>query len=328
MSTQGERTGRVSIPILTSPISENAAAAVPVHLRGDVPRGRAPGCGRGGSGSGQCRGPCGRSAARHVHRRLHTAEPIAARGVGSMMVSGKTARATSRVLVAAMTATGGLLVVSAATGEERRPGKAPAAPLASGPLLGSRDFQPTPRRPMGWRGDWTGRFLGATPPTTWSRRVKGITTDLKYQAGKPDGQPGPDSRAMEYFTLKDWLVAGPYPVDDPVKDFDQEGRPARRRLPAGRLRGDTHIQRRADARPRRPVPVLRRRRRPAAARPVTEVTLTRRGPAVPDAPHGLGPTRGYAATAPCGGELTAMGPGRMVRPGCLPEEAEPCGVSS
>jgi outer membrane protein assembly factor BamB len=36
--------------------------------------------------------------------------------------------------------------------------------------LGSPDFRPTPERPFGWRGDGTGRFPGATPPTEWSER--------------------------------------------------------------------------------------------------------------------------------------------------------------
>src|SRR5439155_743464 len=39
-------------------------------------------------------------------------------------------------------------------------------------LLGSPEFRPTADRPIGWRGDWTGRFPGAQPPTTWSRRVR------------------------------------------------------------------------------------------------------------------------------------------------------------
>src|SRR4051812_36989929 len=51
--------------------------------------------------------------------------------------------------------------------------------------LGSPDFKPAPDRPVGWRGDWTGRFPGASPPIEWSRRAKGITSEIKYQAGKP-----------------------------------------------------------------------------------------------------------------------------------------------
>src|SRR6185503_13321428 len=39
---------------------------------------------------------------------------------------------------------------------------------AAPPPLGSPDFRPTPSQPFGWRGDGTGRFPGATPPTEWS----------------------------------------------------------------------------------------------------------------------------------------------------------------
>ena len=88
--------------------------------------------------------------------------------------------------------------------------------------LGSPQFSPSPERPVGWRGDWTGRFPGATPPATWSRRVKGITSELRYQAAKPAGEPGADSQPLEYFTIKDWLVAGPYDLEDPVKNFDRD----------------------------------------------------------------------------------------------------------
>jgi outer membrane protein assembly factor BamB len=96
------------------------------------------------------------------------------------------------------------------------PGTAADAPL------GAADYQPSPQHPIGWRGDWTGRFTGATPPLTWSRRVTGLTTELRYQAAKPAGSPGADSRQLEYFTIKDWLVAGPFAVADPVKDIDQD----------------------------------------------------------------------------------------------------------
>ena len=34
---------------------------------------------------------------------------------------------------------------------------------------GAPDFMPTPERPLGWRGDGTGRYPDATPPTIWSR---------------------------------------------------------------------------------------------------------------------------------------------------------------
>lgn len=39
--------------------------------------------------------------------------------------------------------------------------------------LGSTKFTPSPDRPLGWRGDGTGRYPGATPPTRWERRKAG-----------------------------------------------------------------------------------------------------------------------------------------------------------
>jgi len=47
-----------------------------------------------------------------------------------------------------------------------------AAPAPSAPL-GSPEFLPTPERPVGWRGDGTGRYPGATPPTSWERKLNG-----------------------------------------------------------------------------------------------------------------------------------------------------------
>jgi hypothetical protein len=107
----------------------------------------------------------------------------------------------------------GQTAVSAAT--VTRPGPA-------GRPLGSPDFYPSAERPVGWRGDWSGRFPGATPPTDWSRRVKGVASDLRYQARKPTGDPGAGSCRMEYFTLRDWLVAGPFAVDDAEKDINRD----------------------------------------------------------------------------------------------------------
>jgi outer membrane protein assembly factor BamB len=99
---------------------------------------------------------------------------------------------------------------------------AAAADGAAGPLLGSPDFKPTPEHPLGWRGDWTGRFPGANPPTQWSRRIQGITSQIKYQADKPAGEPNADSHALEYFTIKEWLVAGPFEVADPAADIEKD----------------------------------------------------------------------------------------------------------
>jgi outer membrane protein assembly factor BamB len=117
-----------------------------------------------------------------------------------------------------------VLAVGRATGvgQEVTSVSAVTASPPARPQLGSPDFRPTPERPVGWRGDWTGRFPGATPPTQWSRRVKGITTEIKYQAEKPAGAPGAGSHRLEYFTIKEWLVAGPFDVENPAKDIDKD----------------------------------------------------------------------------------------------------------
>ncbi len=105
-------------------------------------------------------------------------------------------------------------------------GLAPAAFGQTAIQLGSPEYKPSPEHPIGWRGDWTGRFPGATPPIEWSRRVKGITTELRYQADKPTrkstGKLGGAAKQLEYFTIKDWLVAGPFGVDDPADDINRD----------------------------------------------------------------------------------------------------------
>src|SRR4051812_37465751 len=51
--------------------------------------------------------------------------------------------------------------------------------------LGSPEFHPSPAHPVGWRGDGTGRFPGATPPTTWSRGANGERKNILWEAKLP-----------------------------------------------------------------------------------------------------------------------------------------------
>jgi outer membrane protein assembly factor BamB len=56
-------------------------------------------------------------------------------------------------------------------------------------VLGSPDFGPSPERPIGWRGDGTGRYPGATPPTSWERTKKGtgyVTKGIAWMSPLPD----------------------------------------------------------------------------------------------------------------------------------------------
>jgi outer membrane protein assembly factor BamB len=88
--------------------------------------------------------------------------------------------------------------------------------------LGSPDFYPSPEHPVGWRGDGSGRFPGATPPTVWNRRFADPASETMVQAVKPNGKPGTHSQALAYCTVRDWLVAGPFPAADPEKDIDKD----------------------------------------------------------------------------------------------------------
>ena len=113
---------------------------------------------------------------------------LAAKGCHAMKL---VALIKSTVLAAAITiAIGGAgLAVAAEVG-----GK-PKANVA----MGSADFMPTPERPLGYRGDWTGLFTGATPPLTWSRRFTGsAVSNAMYQAKKPKGDVAPkDAQALD-----------------------------------------------------------------------------------------------------------------------------------
>lgn len=75
-------------------------------------------------------------------------------------------------------------------------------------MLGAADFHPSTERPVGWRGDWMGKFPGATPPVTWGRMVKSPVKDLRSSAAKPakpdDGVAIPDGIVQEL------LFAGPF----------------------------------------------------------------------------------------------------------------------
>lgn len=63
---------------------------------------------------------------------------------------------------------------------------------ASAPL-GSPHFAPSPERAVGWRGDGTGRYPGATPPTAWERTTNGsgyATKGIVWMAPLPNLSAG------------------------------------------------------------------------------------------------------------------------------------------
>ncbi|MBI3828762.1 MAG: hypothetical protein HY291_04555 [Planctomycetes bacterium] len=78
--------------------------------------------------------------------------------------------------VAAALVCGGLAASAAEAAPAKGNDKAP---------LGSPDFYPSPAHPVGWRGDGTGQFPGATPPTTWSRNESGERKNIVWEAKLP-----------------------------------------------------------------------------------------------------------------------------------------------
>lgn len=53
--------------------------------------------------------------------------------------------------------------------------------------LGAPNFMPTPEETVGFRGDGSGRYPGATPPIIWSRSKEGVTKNVVWAAPLPAG---------------------------------------------------------------------------------------------------------------------------------------------
>jgi outer membrane protein assembly factor BamB len=71
--------------------------------------------------------------------------------------------------------------------------------------------------PSGWRGDGSGRYPTADPPTTWSRTSATVAA-LRYASHKP---ADPDTAtSMPDGVIRDWLILGPLPLlkGDPGDD--------------------------------------------------------------------------------------------------------------
>jgi len=94
------------------------------------------------------------------------------------------------------------------------PAHAAAAVLAAAAALLAASWAVAAESPMGWRGDGTGKYPAADPPTTWGRASTAVK-GLRYQARKPKaedaGSPMPDG------VVREWLMLGPVPVSD---DYD------------------------------------------------------------------------------------------------------------
>ncbi len=81
--------------------------------------------------------------------------------------------------------------------------------------LGSPEFHPSADRPIGWRGDGSGRFPAATPPQEWFRRPRSGFVALRCLGAKPKGS-GPEGQPLNMGMVREWMIAGPFDgtIDD------------------------------------------------------------------------------------------------------------------
>ena len=83
------------------------------------------------------------------------------------------------------------------------------------------ETRPSPDRPVGWRGDGTGRYPDATPPLHWARVAKSVLS-LRAQARKP-GNNAPGGEPLTNGVISRWLVLGPAPAPDGAKPKEMNG---------------------------------------------------------------------------------------------------------
>ncbi len=84
----------------------------------------------------------------------------------------------------------------------------PATVVGKEVPLGSADFVPSPAQPVGWRGDWTGKYPGATPPVHWGRTMKQMG-DWKCSAAMPKDNLSTSATPAKAGYFTEWLVAVP-----------------------------------------------------------------------------------------------------------------------
>ena len=91
--------------------------------------------------------------------------------------------------------------------------------LLSGALLAA---DVSPENPVGWRGNWTGRFPDCTPPVTWSRRCTSPVSEIRYSARKPVGQDASSAVKPTGQSIVHWLTAGPFTPKNPAQALEEE----------------------------------------------------------------------------------------------------------
>lgn len=74
----------------------------------------------------------------------------------------------------------------------------------------------------GWRGNQTGLWPNANPPLDWKRKPVGALDELRATADWPKDKEIVHAPHVAKGLIRDWLVVGPFAVEDSVKDFDRD----------------------------------------------------------------------------------------------------------
>ena len=75
---------------------------------------------------------------------------------------------------------------------------------------------------FGWRGNWTGLYPDANPPVEWGRTSNGVLAGMTCQAARPAQPAAKGGRPLDKGFIRDWLIIGPFKVEDPAKDLAKE----------------------------------------------------------------------------------------------------------
>lgn len=79
-----------------------------------------------------------------------------------------------------------------------------------------------PKATMGWRGNWTGLYPEAQAPAEWSNISAGPMQGMKCTTTQPADGSDKDAKPVDKGLVTDWLVIGPFKLDDGTKDFAKE----------------------------------------------------------------------------------------------------------
>src|SRR5947208_761550 len=74
----------------------------------------------------------------------------------------------------------------------------------------------------GWRGNGTGIWPHGNPPLVWNRLPHGAMEGLRSQTAAPPDKQAADAAVVEKGQIREWLVLGPFPVSDAIRDFDED----------------------------------------------------------------------------------------------------------